>query len=345
MHQTKLIRLLSVLDTEELKSFQKFLHSPYHNSNKQVIPFLEYIAEYHPAFDHKNLKKETVYRKIHPDGKAYHEGRMNLLMSQLGQLLKQFLAFEQVKKDEFLQRKYRLKAYREKQLDDEYTKEIEKQEAALETWRKDATYHLEKFLLNRGVFFHPATPRYQVGMPSLDASLEHLDMLFVWEKMRLGAAAYNRQRILNEKHDIQVLDEVLMQFRNIIENSPTLDCYKDILNIQRSGNESLLLEMSKSFEKITMGFSSEEQLEIFTYLHNINSQKIRQGKSEFYIGLFDLNKFRYGNESTMKAVQMNDVTFVNMVAFGCVNYEFEWVLNFINSYKTIVRESFRGQEG
>ncbi len=333
MKNAKLIRFLAALTPEELKSFQLFAQSPYHNSNKQVAGLLACLAKYHPDFDHKQLNKQSVFRKIHEKGKRFHEGRMNLLMARLMQLLKDFLVFEEVKKNAFLQRKERLHAYRARRLDDEYWKEVKKQEETLETWQENEKYYLEQLFLNREIFHHPATPRHQVGMPSLEKSLESLDMFFLWEKLKLSVAAFNRNRILKEKNHIELLPEIKLVFQEKIKTKPALLFYQELTELLQKNKDEIFQQLIDKYKEAISLFSDEEKISNLIILINYAAQRMRVGIKIFNRHSFNLYVLGLENKLLLEDGAINDTIFTNITLAACLNSAFDWADNFINEYK------------
>ncbi len=341
MKDTKLIRFLATLDVNEMKSFQKFARSPYHNSNKQLIGLLDCLAKYHPSFDQRNFKKETIYRKIHPKDKGYHEGRMSLLMAQLVQLFKQFLAYEQVRKNEFLQRKYRLHGLLEKRIDDEYQKEVKKQEEALNDWREDEHYHLERLLLNWELFHHPATARHQVGMPSLDNAMESLDRFFVWSKLKLSAAVFNRERIFSEKHGINLLENILEKFGSYIRNVDELNIYRKIIQAQADDKKDILSGLVADYIKHAQHLSAFEKAKLYIFINNLFSRKSRQGGTINRKDLFKLINYKFTDPTDKVENILTETGFTNIAVTGSALHEFKWTENFIKQYQEKLNETVR----
>ncbi len=338
MQNTKLIRLLIYLQPDEYKSFLLFVRSPYHNSNKQLAALAQCLHVHHPGFDLPKLTKEYIYKKMHPAGKLYHEGRMNVIMSQLVKLCKQFLAFEQLKKDDFQLNKFRLIAYKEKRMDGEFAKASKKQEEALSKWRDDGQYHLEKFLLNKDVFYHPGTIRYHVGMKSLNNSLEALDMFFVWEKLRLAVAAFNRMRIINEKPTIRILQKILKGFENEIQHRRVLGFYKKLIQFYTTGEMDSLYSLVNEFESVSTKFDFVERQSNFTYLINIFSQYHRNGILGLESKIFQLYRIGLKLGIFIENEKMNDIIFTNIVSIGSMSYEFEWTMKFIENHNKYISD-------
>lgn len=341
MQNTKLIRLLSTLDVREFKAFHQFLRSPYHNSNKQAARLLEELGRYHPAFDDPKLEKESIYFSIHHKGKPYHEGRMNLLMTQLVKLFKQFLAFQEVKEDEFQQSKFRLKAYRKKRLDKAFFNEAGRLEALLNARATDSRCHLEQFQLNCALFFHPATPRYRPGMKSLDNCLQHLDLFFVWEKLRFAALALNRMRIFKEKHEIRMLREVEELFEDEIRQSPALGFYEKIIKMQQTEADGLIKPLIDQMEKVLQHFAREDQQNLMALLLNLAAQHYRMGKDHLKADLFRLYKLGLSNQLFVEDGIMPDVLFANCASISSASGAFEWTQEFIDEYRLCLEQEIQ----
>jgi len=334
MRKTKLIRFLATLDEEEFKAFKKFVHSPFHNSNKQATLLLEALSNYHPDYEAPTLTKKAVYTKIHPKDKPYHEGRMNQLMTQLLGLIKQFFAFHAFQKDTFQQRKLKLSAYRLRRLDKAFFQEADQ---ILRSAEEQPMTKLEAFLAHRTLFFHPATPRYQVGMESLDGCLRGLDAFYLEEKLRFTALALNRARILNESYDIKLLDALQEEFGAAIEQSPLLRLYRDIIQVQLTEDQPLMKKLADNLEEILPYLNTEEQQNIVALLLNILAQQHRKGQEYLKKALFHLYKMGLDSQLFTEDGVMPAVIFINCVSISSANGAFKWAKAFMEEYRPMLK--------
>lgn len=90
MLQSSLIETLSLLRGEETERFHKFVHSPYFNEGpyaRDVTALWEYLR----AHAGPDQTVEGAHAAIYP-GKIFVKGKIEVLMSKLHQLLKQFAA-------------------------------------------------------------------------------------------------------------------------------------------------------------------------------------------------------------------------------------------------------------
>ena len=69
MRETKLIQKLSLLQTNELKDFRKFLSSSYFTTNSSLPLLFDFLRPFHPKFDKKNLSPERAFTATFPKEK------------------------------------------------------------------------------------------------------------------------------------------------------------------------------------------------------------------------------------------------------------------------------------
>lgn len=76
------LEILETLTLEELKSFRRFLASPYFNRSAKVIKLFDVITCYHPNYDNPAITKEKLHKKISPD-LPYNETTIRRLLFDL----------------------------------------------------------------------------------------------------------------------------------------------------------------------------------------------------------------------------------------------------------------------
>lgn len=125
MRDSKVVEILQTLTKDEFKKLQKFAASPVYSTGRDLVPFLNELKPFFPAFDHKNLTEEYIYKKLY--GKKYGDSRsyslMKTLSSELFKLCKEFFIYIELDKDENRKNFYILKQLRERKLYKEFEKE------------------------------------------------------------------------------------------------------------------------------------------------------------------------------------------------------------------------------
>ncbi len=84
------LEILETLTREELKSFRRFILSPYFNRSPKVVKLFDYITKHHPNYEHSSINKESIHRKISPE-LEYNEITMRRLLFDLQNLAEKFL--------------------------------------------------------------------------------------------------------------------------------------------------------------------------------------------------------------------------------------------------------------
>jgi hypothetical protein len=106
-----------------MKLFRDFLHSPFHNTNKNVIKLFEYIRKFHPDYRSakatKLLTKEKMYAMLYP-GKKLNDIVLRILLSDLIKLAEEFLTYQGLKKNTFDGYRFLLQELNEKRIDNLY---------------------------------------------------------------------------------------------------------------------------------------------------------------------------------------------------------------------------------
>ena len=106
MQQSKLVKLLKLLNKEELRKFDKFLQSPYHNTSNKNLQLFR-ILHKHQANQYTNsrLDKEKVFKRLYPDAPKYQDSNIRNLMALLTQQIENFLYIECAQKETDLYKK------------------------------------------------------------------------------------------------------------------------------------------------------------------------------------------------------------------------------------------------
>lgn len=91
---------LSILRTfteEEIRSFEDFLNSPFHNKNNKVIQLFDALKKFHPDYDDVNLTKENLFNILYGKQK-YKESYVRNLFSDLKISSENFFVHNHIRK-------------------------------------------------------------------------------------------------------------------------------------------------------------------------------------------------------------------------------------------------------
>jgi len=224
---SKYFEILKTFSEADLKSYDSWLHSPWCNSNKNLVVLLQKIKKYFPDFENDKLTKERLFKQVLPKGK-YSDRRMNNLLSEGYQAAEKFIIFQKLSKDKKRQKDLLSQEFQSRHLEDCFFRDIHKEITRLEEKEiKDWEDHLDLLRLHRRVYHHPTqNTRMIPGGETIVRMGEELDLVYLLEKAAIINEKIARNRILrNENHEIE---EELDKWKNACENiqHPALDLYK-----------------------------------------------------------------------------------------------------------------------
>lgn len=337
MKDGKLIHLLSEIDESELKILIKFAKSPYHNTNKLIVLLLQKMLSYHPDFNHKKLTKEHLYHSIHPEGKSYHEGRMNLLMTNLVSVVQEFYMYQEFQKDKILQRRLKGKAYSNRNLYKNYKKEVKSVLVDLEkSPYREEDYFFQKYDVQQEFFFHVETPTGHDGAVFLYDSMDSLDKFYMTAKLTLAAEQITMTKKLKASSEIKFLDEIQNHLEKEEENAiPTIiNIYHKFLKIRQTGHSQKYYDELKDL--LLGNLNSIELLKqklIYYNLINHGINLLNQNKLEIRPQVLSLYKLGLEQNYIINNNKITSVTYLNIITSASKLGEFAWGKFFIENNK------------
>lgn len=100
MQNTSLARILTSMDKNELKEFEKFVNTPFFIGRKKAIELFKILKKHHPDFNSPKLEKHTLFEKLYP-GEEYNDTLMRKLISELYKSVERYFAYLNFMKDDF----------------------------------------------------------------------------------------------------------------------------------------------------------------------------------------------------------------------------------------------------
>lgn len=99
MKESKLAEILGSFSKDELKSFEKFISSPYFSTGRDVSGLFALFKKYHPYFDSAGIEKKNIFSALYPS-EEFNEKKLKNLSSDLTKLAEQFLVHHSVRNSE-----------------------------------------------------------------------------------------------------------------------------------------------------------------------------------------------------------------------------------------------------
>lgn len=99
MKKSKLIEILTTLSPAEMKSFEKFIASPYFSRGRDISGLFSKLKKHYPDFIELDVEKENIFSEIFP-GEKYNEKKLKNLSFELAHMAEQFLIVESIRKND-----------------------------------------------------------------------------------------------------------------------------------------------------------------------------------------------------------------------------------------------------
>jgi len=99
MKTSKLFTILKTFSDEEMKRFEKFIVSPYHNSGRNLKPLFRILKKYHPEYPADKLTEIKISKALKIPGissPGRTSSQLNVRLSELTKMAKDFAVIENV---------------------------------------------------------------------------------------------------------------------------------------------------------------------------------------------------------------------------------------------------------
>lgn len=330
----KLFLLLANLSKEELKVLRKAVLSPLYNSNKKVVELFELLRPKHPTFDSSNKAKEKLFKKLYPT-EEFNDYKWRRVCMELTKVIEQVMIHIDTTANDFARQKQLKSIFNKRGLYPLFKKHTLDLLSQLEVQPiRNAEYHRDKMDLLTEQYFHHKHDKYDFEDETLEQAMEELDIYFALQKMRLAIAFKGREQVLNESTPILFLETIKEEWEEDFLPKNTLFG----LYIQAIGfSEETSLEEFERYEqnlfiKIKQ-FDKYDQRILFTAGLNFVIKKKNKGLEKFKSYPFNWYQFGLSNHLLFEQNKLTETSFANIIIFGCQEKQFDWVENFIETYK------------
>lgn len=341
MHQ-KLLEVLRCLSAVELNHLEKFLESPYFNSNERLLQLFLFLKDFAPAFDDHQMDLESLFLLLYPE-KEFDKQHLVRLNSQLFKLVETFISHERLTDNTFQREVECLRFYEERNLDKHFQSsfaQIKKKQEA--TFLRDMDFYEKNLALESIYSQYLGKKDQRKGDINLTQENECLDLYFIVRKFKQLTTMVNRQSLIRIDYELTLLEELLhyIEVKNLVR-LPTIAIYKTILDLLLHPQEVQHYFALKSLLKEHHGLFSTDELRFFyTCLAN-TIQHVFSGK-EYFQAFFEL----YQQQLKDNTLYHNDFilhTFFRNVTGAAIGVgAYDWAEEFIQSHhKRILPESIR----
>jgi len=357
MKETKIIQILRTLTLEELKSFGRFVDSPYYNQSKVIVKFFKILKKYYPEFKSTDIEIEKIYKKLYPSQK-YNYGTIRNVISEIGRLAEKFLSQEYYKDMEYVMKFGELSMLRSKNITGLKDKLLD---SLLEKYGSTNGFIEDHFLMAIDLYNLKLFDVFDKGVLHKNTDIykrrsEHA-MLFSLDFMIHSKLDVNTNKVRN----IEYIDYCAKMYdcfdfekfhKYVEENSPEL--YKILAlehNVIKMNLDIDFIDSAEKFEKL---FYENYKKVSKAYLHSLcvnslNSYQTQVGKDPFgskakiyarkYLDISDVYLKEKGYKAFYEWLPVQD--FLNLIINSDAAGDFERMKKYIDDFKDLVQPDER----
>ena len=333
MHQTKLIQTLRLVPNHRYQKLRQFIKG--HCADEKIIELFNLLLQYRPVFDHNNLTKEKVGKALFKDQWPGKASQLNRLNNELKNLIEQYLVWIKLVDD-----KNRLNALGQYLLLDQVKLNysiFSKKAAQINRSFKlnptpSSTACFQTMAVNRDLFFHIETDKYQKEVAGFHLYEESLEIGYLIEQMRILNEKQIRQQVVSfeESTSLNAIFDKAKPFLHIL----TIRLYHQLLHLQQSFDtplfESLKTDFFDGFEQL----EAIDQRNFMTKLIILANRQFEQGKLHWIKEIFALYRFSIEKGLILYQNQISSVAYINIISIAASLQEhMTWAIKFSEGYK------------
>ena len=341
MKNSLLFDLFSTLSRKEMRALGRFLETPFFNLRKDVFQLFNYLAE---CREHLKIipDKRQAFRNIYQN-EVYEDHKMRLIMSLLLRLIEHFLVHQSFFSEPVKVKNRLATIYRERKLTKHFGRSLRecKKMQSIAPFR-NADYYFDGYQIHLEEYLHIAD-RKRISALNLQTISDELDTAFIALKLRQTCLSLSHQAVYNTEYHFGLLNEILtyVEEKKLIE-IPAISvyyyCYKSLVDPSEVSHfqlfKALIIQESQKFP-------IEEIRDLYLLAINICTKQYNEGNPEYLKESFDLYKEGLRNGCLLSRGVLSRFTYRNIVTHGLIMKEYEWLEDFIESYRDKLELAYR----
>ncbi|GJM36604.1 MAG: hypothetical protein DHS20C18_56050 [Saprospiraceae bacterium] len=340
MSQNRLFETITQLNRSDFRQFDRFIRSPYFNRQEVLVRFWEYLSE---CFLHLKIvpDKPAVYRQLFGE-QVYDDQKLRLLTSDLYQLLGDYLAFDAFQKEKTNFQYHRAKGFQERNLTEHFERTMQKclqlnQKSGLtndDFYRQN--YQLKLELYHFQAKSDPGTDVY------LQEITDQIDLSYLLSKLRQACLLLSHQAVYQGSFDLGLLPELLAYIhqRDLLK-VPSIAVYYYCYHTLTSDQAEDFQQFKRLLIQHGTCFPHPELRELYLQAINYCIRQINEEHTHYFHEVIDLYKAGLNTESLLVGGLLSRFTYHNIVVAGLHTEAFNWVEDFIHTYRVNLDKRYR----
>lgn len=335
----KLLQLFHALNGVEKRALKKFLASPFFNQKEEVTLLWEYLLLEYPLSP-TGFSNEKAFSKIYPHA-DFDLVKLRHAMTWLLQCIEEFLAYRQMQKDEFNRSVALAAAYRAKGLEKHFDHAMRQANKNLKVRAADQDYFWAKYRLE---FEQYAFVESQVRTAGNNLSEvgRALDAHILASKLKQSCLQLAHQSVYKIEYDYSFLQSLL----DFLEDSdylklPAIASYYYCYRALTEDDHVFFKKFKNELESGADILADRESRTLYLLAINFCIRQINQANDGYVEEAFDLYRKGTASGVLLENGHLSRFAYKNTVALGLSLSEFEWVENFIESFRPSLEKKYQ----
>ncbi len=333
MYKSKLFQVLSKLTKKELKNFELFVSSPFHNQDLKLKDFYIQLKFY--ISQQAEVDKKAVFLKIYPQ-KTYNDTLFRLNQSQLFRLLESYLILEHSTASPIQDQQTLLAFYRMNQLWKPYHSTLNKILKDHDPNGRLGEQYLEDSTILNEEQINFQSLQKGIKPDLLQKFYDQRNQIFLIKILRTACRLLTERSVYNYTFDLGYLPSIIQWISEKSDPmNPIVELYLAYYKMLQDPKEEFNYEnFSKLLSQHSNLFSLQELRELYLAAHNYCIKKVNQGHRHYQ--LLALNNYidALNKEVLFEHGYLSQRTYNNIVALALKSNQWEWVEDFMEQYTT-----------
>ncbi len=337
MQNSKLFRLINVLEAKELVEFKQFLSSSFINCGKNEHKLFDIILKSYisKGIEEVNkLSKEELKVQLFPDKeKKKQDSSIRKCMSELAKGIEEYIVHIEINQQLFEKRHLLYDALIRR-------KEHKEAEQLLKSMNKNPYSEIDiYYFYDDYKTAHKAHEFYsniynRFDKQTLQKVSDKFDTYFIINKLQMLCTTLNKKKILGSAEKLQWIPEILTHIEtDIIFKNPLIHLFYTCYLLLDNNNKKYFIELSELLKKYDGQISKHGINYFYTILLNHCNAQIRKGNNDYINKSFDLYEQMLLIDLPLGTPQLWQHHFKNIVTLASRLRKFDWALQFIQDYK------------
>lgn len=345
MKKIKVFIALEHLDTYELNRFQKYVSSPYFNKSESLVHTINLFIEHRKKGSTESLSKELLWQTCFPN-KAYNDGRLRKVFSDLLKLYEDFLCQELLEKKPIQKATLLMEAVEQRKLDVLYNSSMKRaNQLTKDNTDASAQLHYHRFQTEKYYYQLTDFDLKRNVKSNLADIINSLDYFYLAEKLKYYCTSISQKVFIDHGYEFLFIEEIKEHIsQHQYSEVPIVNIWISVFFLQTGTKEETdhyFSVFKSTFNHISGSLDIAEAASIFTYGHNFCIRQMNNGREEYFSELFGLYKEALQTGIYVQENTLDPVVFRNIVSVALRLKEYTWTKAFISDYGSMIALEFQ----